>query len=61
MVQYKSLLEGKLETLKKLDEEILDLVLEDELEKEIEQADLFKEVSIRYRDMYQIKRAKRKR
>ena len=38
LVQYKSSLEGKLEMLKKLDKEILDLVLEEE---EIEQADLF--------------------
>ena len=42
-MKYKLSLEEKLATLARLDEEILELVNEDELEGEIEQADVFKE------------------
>ena len=43
LLQYKLSLEEKLSTLTRLDGEILDLVAEEEVEDEIEQADVFKE------------------
>ena len=43
LTQCKLALEEKLTTVKQLDAEILDLVQEDELESEIEQADVFAE------------------
>ena len=43
LLQYKLPLEEKLSTLTRLDGEILDLVAEEEVEDEIEQADVFKE------------------
>ena len=41
--QYKSFLQEKLDTLNRLDEEVLELVVEEAVEEEIEQADVFKE------------------
>ena len=41
--QQKVSLQDKLKTLESLDEEILNLVIEEEIEEEIEQADIFKE------------------
>ena len=43
LTQCKSSLQEKLALLNRLDDEILDLIKEDEVEKEIEQADMFKE------------------
>ena len=41
--QCRIILKEKLETLKQLDEDILDLVEESEVDNEIEQSDIFKE------------------
>ena len=41
--QQKSLLSGKLDVLSKLDDELIKMVAEDELDHEVEQADIIKE------------------